>query len=94
MVPIAYTPAAVPRPDRDAVLRTRSTPHRQTATAMSISGAQVSSRMEAPLIPSPSMVSPPSPATPNVGRATSISSKAAEKVRVMTMTVGESRTPD
>jgi hypothetical protein len=50
--------------------------------------------METPLIPRPSMVSPPNPATPNVGRATSISSRAAEKVRAMTMTGGESRTPD
>jgi hypothetical protein len=40
------------------------------------------------------MANPPNPATPKVGRATSMSSRAADRVSAMTMTGGEFRTPD
>src|SRR5688572_20266618 len=58
---------------------------------MSINGAQVSSPSLTPSTATHSIARPPMPATPKVGRATSISSRAAEMVRAMTMTGGESR---
>src|SRR5437588_836303 len=59
-----------------------STAHRQTATAMSASGHHGSSPWARPTMP-----------TPKVGRATSISSRAAETVRATTMKGAESRRP-